>query len=295
MIKKLTIVLLAGIISFAPVMPTQKAHASGFPVVDIAHIVQSLVGYVQELADFIEMIQQTALSTEQLIQMVTDYQQVLTEYQHYLDQIRSLRDTIPLEDWERLLEEIERANAQVSEFSLTDLLDAASGSFEEDLRVVLRDQGIAPPYSEEVMDAYTEELGLPGDEAADIAQRIDQLNTEYLRYAAQHERVSGNRIYNEELTEKRLRAESIVNNLGPQSDLQTQQAIAKNQILQMEMFEALLVQQNQMLQHYEPGSVSITQAKSRALEREIQRLRETLGGSNVSDDPTDSFADKYGL
>ena len=123
-----------------PMLPVQRAQASGFPVVDIAHISQSIVGYVQELADYVEAIQQTALNVSQLTQMITDYTQVLQEYEHYLDQIRQLQDVISGDQWDELLTTVERDLAEISDISLTQILDPADADYETDLRDILANQ-----------------------------------------------------------------------------------------------------------------------------------------------------------
>ena len=155
-----------------PMLPVQSAQASGFPVVDIAHISQSIVGYVQELADYVEAIQQTALNVSQLTQMITDYTQVLQEYEHYLDQIRQLQDVISGDQWDELLTTVERDLAEISDISLTQILDPADADYETDLRDILANQGIAAPVPADITDFYSGDLNVPDGELDAMEERL---------------------------------------------------------------------------------------------------------------------------
>jgi len=277
-----------------PVIPVQRAQASGFPVVDIAHIAQSIVGYVQELADYVEAIQQTALSTSQLTQMITDYTQVLQEYEHYLDQIRQLQDVISGDDWNELIATVEAELAEISDISLTQVLDPEDGDYEADLREILANQGLAAPVPADVTDFYEDDLNVPAGELDAMEERLLALDNNYLRYAAQHENVARNA---QNMADLDLQIQAVQNaaaNLGEQSDLATLQMIAQIQLLQMKQQSLAMQQRNQELQLYEPASALINQQRARSIAREQARLADAIGRANDGVG-YENFADEYGL
>ncbi len=280
--------------TLTPFLSVQRAQASGIPVVDIAHISQSVVGYIQELTDYVEALQQTALSTSQLTQMITDYTQVLQEYEHYLDQIRQLQDVISGEQWNELLATIETKLAALSDISLTVLLDPSDADYETDLREVLANQGLAAPVPVDVIDFYSDTLNVPDAELVAMEQRLVALDNQYLRYAAQHENVANNQIDMEQLDSQILAVQNAASNLGEQSDLATLQMIAQIQLLQMKQQSLAMRQRNQELHLYEPMSLLINQQRTRSIERERTRLQDSIGQEN-NGVGYDNFADAYGL
>ena len=277
-----------------PMLPVQRAQASGFPVVDIAHISQSIVGYVQELADYVEAIQQTALNVSQLTQMITDYTQVLQEYEHYLDQIRQLQDVISGDQWDELLTTVERDLAEISDISLTQILDPADADYETDLRDILANQGIAAPVPADITDFYSGDLNVPDGELDAMEERLERMNTSYLRYAAQHENVARNAQSMQQFDNQIEGVQNAVAALGEQSDLATLQMIAQIQLMQVKQQNLAMQQRNQKMQLYEPMSVLINKQRTRSVERERLRLE---GAINQANDGVgyENFADEYGL
>ena len=269
--KLLCTALLAFCVSSTP-FTVERVHASGFPVVDIAHIAQSIIGYIQELSAYVEDLQQTALQGNQLAQLYTDYTQTLQEYEHYLDQIRAIRDVISAEEWENMVTQIEKEVEEISSFSVIVDLDPASGSFEEDQRTVLIDEGIAPAPVDDIMSLYTDELGVTGAGAEYLRQQLEAIDLQYKRYAAQQESAAiqndAMNKFNEQLIEQPIALDS----LGEQSDLATLQFIAAQQIMQMNQMKLMMEQNNKAMQFYEPASINEVRSKSRARETEAQRL-----------------------
>ncbi|MEM7083755.1 MAG: hypothetical protein AAF465_13575 [Pseudomonadota bacterium] len=292
--RKFICTMMIAMMVITPVIPVQRAQASGFPVVDIAHIAQSIVGYVQELADYVEAIQQTALSTSQLTQMITDYTQVLQEYEHYLDQIRQLQDVISGDDWNELIATVERELAEVSDISLTQILDPDDGDYEADLREILENQGLASPIPADVTDFYEDDLNVPAGELDAMNQRLERMDLEYRRYAAQHENVARNTTRMVELDDQITSVQAAAASLGEQSDLATLQMIAQIQLLQMKQQSLAMQQRNQELQLYEPTSLLINQQRARSVERERLRVQGAIGQANDGVG-YDNFADEYGL
>ncbi|MGO2013268.1 type IV secretion system protein [Pseudoalteromonas sp.] len=71
-----------------------KSDASGFPVVDIASIVQAIVDYAQQLTQYAEMVQSGSLQAQELVQTIQQYEQMLNEYETILANLQDLNSYI---------------------------------------------------------------------------------------------------------------------------------------------------------------------------------------------------------
>lgn len=83
---------------------SSTASASGFPVVDIASIAQSVTEYSTQLLQYTEQMQQTILDQSQLAQLIATYEQALTSYNHMLRQMQSLQRILDRRDYMALME-----------------------------------------------------------------------------------------------------------------------------------------------------------------------------------------------
>ncbi|MEI2423353.1 hypothetical protein V6O07_24000, partial [Arthrospira platensis SPKY2] len=68
--KKLISSVLALLMSF-------KSYSSGFPVIDISVLMQSVTQYTQLLKEYEQILNQTGLNTQQLLQLIEQYEQTL--------------------------------------------------------------------------------------------------------------------------------------------------------------------------------------------------------------------------
>ncbi len=278
-----------------PVAHMEKSEASGFPVVDIAHISQSIIGYIQELADYVESLSNTALSTNQLTQMITDYTQVLQEYDDFLHQIRDLRGVISAGQWNDLMATIDRDMAQMSDFTLTSTLDPSDPDYATDLRDLLILEGdMAPRETDDILDIYRNDLNVPNSELAEMEIRIQRMQKAYFRYAAQQENVSLDRQARDDMAKKIRNTGIALSMLGEKSDLATLQMMAHIQLMQMEQNEMAMRQREVALQHYEPTSVVIGQQKIQSMNREAEKQKKAINKPNTGVG-YDNFGKKYGL
>lgn len=105
----ISIVLLTGVLMMPP-----KADATGFPVVDIASIVQAVVDYSQQLTQYAEMIQSGLLQAQELVQTIQQYEQMLNEYETMLGNLQDLGSFISSGDMRSAFSLI--TNSNLSQF-----------------------------------------------------------------------------------------------------------------------------------------------------------------------------------
>lgn len=85
---------------------TSGASGVGVTVNDPMAISRLITDYAQQLEQYAQLVTQTALSENQLLQLYADYQQTLIEYNHLLNQIRGIAHYVSSTDWDQALIEI---------------------------------------------------------------------------------------------------------------------------------------------------------------------------------------------
>lgn len=116
--------LIAAVLAFS--MST-NSFGSGIPTVDIAALVQNLIGYATQLNEYSEQLTQTALNIDQVEQLVSQYEQTMIEYNHTLNAIAGLKNVMKTKDYLKLLQMIDfkiSSNPQGPDFDI--------GIFDED-------------------------------------------------------------------------------------------------------------------------------------------------------------------
>ena len=83
-------------------------HASGFPVVDGANLIQSITEYSLLLIEYEQILQQTGLNTNQLLTTLNQYEQMLREYQVLLNQVKSFENKIARRDHKGAVRDVKR-------------------------------------------------------------------------------------------------------------------------------------------------------------------------------------------
>ncbi|MGP5108083.1 hypothetical protein [Pseudomonas helleri] len=91
--------LCAAIVMAVTAMGPAYAPASGFPVIDIASVAQSVADYSNQLLQYTEQMQQTIFQESQLAQLVATYEQTMTSYYHMLTQMKGLQRLIDRRDY----------------------------------------------------------------------------------------------------------------------------------------------------------------------------------------------------
>lgn len=269
-----------------------SAVAGGIPVIDVAHIAETVMSYQQQLRDYKEFLLQTQLIDSQLLQMITDYQQVLKEYGHYLNQIKGLQHQISAGDWAQIVASITPHYGSFDP-GLLPTMDTSSATYHADTRRILESYDLAPMTTTDAVNQY-KALGahtLGTDKTDFIQEEFTHLNRAYERYANQQEIVAANNKALEDFDkDKRMELAKYVENLGDESDLATLQAIARQQNIAMEQQKMIGAIQNQQLQTYEPFSAYANSIKQRAYKKELMRLNK-IKGRPVQKAGIDNYAD----
>jgi hypothetical protein len=256
-----------------------SAVAGGIPVIDVAHIAETVMSYQQQLRDYKEFLLQTQLIDSQLVQMITDYQQVLTEYRHYLNQIKGLQHQISAGDWAQIVASI-APNYGSFDPGLLPTMDTSSATYHADTRRILETYDLAPMTTTDAVNRY-KALGahtLGTDKTDFIQEEFTHLNRAYERYANQQEVAAANYAALKKFDdEDRVKMAKKIRTLGDESDLATLHLIASQQNMAMKQRKMLGDIQNQQLQTYEPFSAYANSIKQRAYKKELIRLNKIKG------------------
>lgn len=275
MMNKFKLSILAGVM-FVNISVT-KVEASGFPVVDIASIVQAVTDYAQQLTQYAEMIEQTVLTADELATSITQYEQMVTDYEQMVTNLTDLNELMDAGDFLGAFELI--TDSGLSEFISEDFADIAdelldvwvevdearSGRFGgvRDIENVLA----------EIEDLYAENP--EALEAATIAFNAQNASTS---------EVSADQIYLEQiasLEENLIEQSDTLNALGPESELATlqflgQQLVAQQKIQVAQMRHAAVKEQvgfsfDEMVARKKAKSVSDAAVRMQtALDTEIE-------------------------
>ncbi|WP_234497882.1 hypothetical protein [Vibrio maritimus] len=84
----------------------QPVKASGFPVMDVANLLQAVTQYTQILKDYEQMLAQTGLNINQLTTLLDQYTQTMREYQVLLNQVSALERKLEQRDYPGLHRDI---------------------------------------------------------------------------------------------------------------------------------------------------------------------------------------------
>lgn len=248
-----------------------KAHASGFPTVDIAALIQRVLSYTTQLSDYATQLTSTETEISQLVQLYEDYEQVLREYDHYLRQLRGLEGFISRADWEDLMAALAPYYGN-SDFSVVPSLDTDSATYDDDVRALLN-QYTTVPSTEAEFDARLDAIDLDSE---DMKATNTQLAAAYSRQMDIYRQVSKNE---NDALERDAAYDALaddIQNLGDESDLATMQTIATELQMLMQQQQAAIRLQNQQLLNTELPSALRAADKAKMLDREIDRLEKAM-------------------
>jgi len=252
----------------------QKANASGFPVVDIAGIVQSVTDYASQLQQYGEAIAQGTMQADELLTALDQYEQMAAEYETMLGNLQDLESAISAGDF------ID-AFGIITDSSLGDFInpDLAEWS-EEALDVwVAVDEARRGRYggtrrtAEEVLGDISNLF--PDDEVAQ-EQAVFALNMQ--DSSASQAAVDQMFIQQiEAISENLLRQEELIQDLGPESELQTLQAIAQVLVSQQKLKESELRRDASRSQSGVSLEEMVAMRRARAIEDEAIRIDTAMG------------------
>ncbi|MCF2829703.1 MULTISPECIES: hypothetical protein [unclassified Pseudoalteromonas] len=254
-----------------------KAHAAGFPVIDIASIAQAVVDYSQQLTQYAEMIQQGVKQGLQIANQIKEYEQMLREYETMLTNLQDLSELVSSRDMRKAFALV--TNSNLSQF-------------------------VAPEFSnmtQEMLDVWVavDEIraiqygGI--DDVENALQRIDALFPNNPNAVAQAEviinyqkatvnKAALNEGYDAqlELFEENLRRqESTIDSLGPESELPTLQTIA-HLLVSQQKIQLAEMRKNSAENRSELSIEEIVARKQAdALERKIIKA-ESITSNNIT-------------
>jgi hypothetical protein len=228
-------------------MVPQQAHATGFPTVDIAALIQRITSYLTQLQGYSDQLTATSLESSQLAQLVTDYSQTLTEYSDFLQQVRSLKAFISAGEYDLLLEAIEPyyGNAQLANIVA---LDYRSPTFVQDLREILVDTNGVLPKTAAELDVL---LGQAGIQKPDAAEQVRRNNAKYAKQLQRE--IDRNAIIARNADNSERRKNEIgsmgatLNGLGDKSELGTLQFMSLQLLKLLQYNDQQMEIQNQQL------------------------------------------------
>lgn len=262
--------VVAAIVAIGSLQP-QKAEASGFPTVDIAALIQRILGYVTQLSDYASQLTSEMTQISQLMQLYEDYTQTLREYEHFLNQVRSMRSFISDADWNDLMAAMAPYYG-TSDYAVVPTMDPDSGTFDNDVRALLN-QYTTVPRTEADFDARLASIDLDSD---DFRDTNTQLSAAYSRQMDVYRQVSRNE---EDAVERDTRIEglnNVIENLGDESDLATMQTMATALGMLLMQQQSAIRLQNQQLLNTELPSAQRAARKAGMLDREIDRLEKAM-------------------
>ncbi len=248
--------------------PVEQARASGFPVVDIAALLQSLEDYVTQ--------------NSQLAEEIAQYQQMITEYQLMYENLKGYTDM------DALKAQFEEAvNLELNQ-ALNDLLglDPDSANYDEQVAVIYEDYYGTPPDNASINSDYSGVF-----DTADIAKIQSSYQTDrdlYDRYLDTYKE-SGNNL--EASKQRKLlinKYSDRISTLGPNQEMRALQLMNLQANMQMQQLEQMSIQQNQILLRLEEQERQALDAKLQERKQELERVKKQVNETH-NDHSIDSW------
>lgn len=246
----------------------RNTHSSGFPVIDAAHIAQTITNYIQMLEDYAIQLEQLGVETDQYILLYDQYLVKLREFNHFLRQLQGIQHMIEAEEWDRILRVADDFFGKYYGSQIPQM-NPESPTYDEDLDEVLEKYGPVPRAPEEVVS----DASSVGIESERYREDVERDYRVYQRYKDQMAMVANNR------TESDIRKETIGlhgqigKKLGDDSHLATMQHLAfQNQTI-MNQNEAMIQVLNQMLFTQELQESREAAKRADWREKELKRLK----------------------
>jgi hypothetical protein len=257
---------------FVSLFGTSSARAGGIPVIDAASIAESVKQYLLLLQEYSELVSQTGIETQQLVQLIDQYSQTLREYQHYLNQIKALRYYISEKEWQQLMRDIDMYYRYYGKGDMSTIptMNRESSTYESDVDEVLRQYGYTPRDPREI-EAEARALGIRSSQMISDAQREWLIHQ---KYKDQMSMVSANEAKVAKRDENIAILNNVVKSLPDASDLATLHLMAtQSQIVLNQLNDLIGVQNQQMLLMESPEELRSAR-RAEARDRELKRLRE---------------------
>lgn len=232
-VKKVRHSFLSALIVVAlTILPAPKtAEATGFPVVDLAGVVQMIIDFVVQISQQAEAITTAVNSGLSVVEQIKEYTQMLEEYETTLNNLKDLGESIADGDFDAAYGLV--SNSNLTEFMSTDILELSDGML--DLWVAVDDArrgdfGGARAIEQvldEANDLYSDNF--EALELVELAQKRQSITTSNAAVS----NVQLNQIENFE--SKVRNQQTMVAGLGGQSEVATLQALAQIMVFQSQL------------------------------------------------------------
>lgn len=256
-------------------MSPKKAQATGFPVIDIASIVQAVTDYSQQLMQYAEMIQQGAQQGLQIIEQVRQYEQMVMEYETMLNNLKDLSQYISEGDMRAAFQLVTDSN--LSQFVSPEFLQMSDDLLEvwvavDEIRS-LQFGGIRD--IEESLNKINDLFPDNPDAAAkaEIILNYQKATVNRAAINAQYEKqVDG---FEQNLS----RQEQAISSLGGESEIASLQTIAHLLVSQQKMQVASMRQQAATSSASVPIEEIVARKQAEALEAKLIKAQQILSDS----------------
>lgn len=245
-----------------------RTHASGFPTVDIAALVQRIMDYISQYQQYSTQLETYYTDVQQLYQMYEDYEQQIREYQHMLDQMQALSDYLKDGDAEAAIRAASELYSSNPLFGNT--FDESNSDY-DDAR-----KGTDLLYGARLSDAEIRALINKGKYSSDSRKIVQSQWAEIYANDALAIQQIGNSAKNKkslaDLIDLRSQSRDLIDTLGPEDHLATLQALAEQNQVMMQMFEDMIKNQDQS---YSESNRFVNQInRNRSLELQWQQQKQ---------------------
>ena len=252
----------------------QKANASGFPVVDIAGIVQSVTDYASQLQQYGEAIAQGTMQADELLTALDQYEQMAAEYETMLGNLQDLESAISEGDFIDAFGII--TDSSLGDFINPDLAEWAEEALDVWVAVDEARRGryggtrrTAEEILAEINDLFPNDVN--AQEQAEFALNMQDSSSSQSAV----DKMFIDQI--DSISENLLRQEELIQDLGPESELQTLQAIGLVLVSQQKLKESELRRDVSRSQSGVSIEEILTMRRARAIEDEAIRLDTAMG------------------
>ncbi len=219
------------IVSLTIIPAPKKAHATGFPVIDLANIVQMLVDMGMQIAQQAEMITTAVNSGLSVIEQIKEYVQMLEEYETTLTNLKDLGDAIASGDFEAAYGII--SNSNLTEFVNEDLVDLSGDML--DVWVAVDDARRGKFGGAKAIEDILNEVSELYPDNPDV-QEIVEISQNRQTASTSSAALSDIQLTNITKFENSIeKQEQLIDGLGEQSELATLQALAQALVFQSKL------------------------------------------------------------
>lgn len=240
------------------------AHAQ-WAVIDATNLQQALLRYGVLLKQYSTELNQEVTSTEQLTQQINIYEQALTAYNEVLRQMQGLQNQLSPQDYQSLLSRYS---------SILSTGPAQPGWMQANQEVgQLYYRGQTP----QQMQGVINQLPISGTSSTSLTNQTNQI--EQASQLASSQRATYDNM--EQLANERgsrlQQIETDRSSLGPEDNLKTQQVIAEQNSVQLDMLQQIVRQNDAQMLYANQQDNRLAAQKAEDQEAEINAMQKQLG------------------